>query len=236
MHSHYSFDSANNPKNILKKALKNQLKAISITDHGSMRGSLKLSKLARKEGDKINIVKGVEFISNFGDIIGLFIQEMIRSHDVFEIIDQIKEQGGLVVLPHPYVAHKSQLIEKIAKKSDIIEIWNSRSTLQANIKAYQLALELKKPFIASSDAHLLRDIGRSYTRIKPFSDQDELFELLKQNEHKSYHFGYTSKFSKDSSLLIKIIKENPKLIPRKLIGLSLYYLIAILKREERVVL
>jgi len=37
-----------------------------------------------------------------GDIIGLFIEKEIKARSAMEVVREIKEQGGLVMLPHPY--------------------------------------------------------------------------------------------------------------------------------------
>lgn len=45
---------------------------------------------------------GSEISTERGEVIGLFLSEEIISRNFLEVIDLIKEQGGIVVLPHPF--------------------------------------------------------------------------------------------------------------------------------------
>ena len=45
---------------------------------------------------------GSEISIKRGEVIGLFISEEIISKNFLEVIDGIKDQSGLVVLPHPF--------------------------------------------------------------------------------------------------------------------------------------
>ena len=232
-HTKFSFDSITSPENLIKAAIRKELRAIAVTDHGTIRGSNSTIEYVQKHKIKILVVKGVEFFTTLGDIIGLFIEEMIRSHDIFDVIDKIKEQDGLALFPHPYVSHNPLYIEEIAKKCHIIEVWNSRATFEENRKAYRLAKSLNKPMLGNSDAHLARDVGRGQTLLEDFSTIDELRSLLlkRNNDIRGY---YTPKISFDFSKFVQILKLRKTLIPRKTIGFTLYNIKALLQRENNV--
>ena len=55
IHSYYSYDSLNDPKEILSVALKKKIKAISITDHNTLVGSKLLMTYDRKFSNIIKI-------------------------------------------------------------------------------------------------------------------------------------------------------------------------------------
>jgi len=78
-----------------------------------------------------------------------------------EVIDEIRDQGGLSILPHPFRRKKfppSDQIERI----DFIESVNSRTSREKNDAAFHLAAELKRPIIAGSDSHFSWEIGNAW--------------------------------------------------------------------------
>ena len=100
IHTKYSFDSLLEPKTIIKLALKRGLSAIAITDHNTVRGSI----VTRRKASSINdlmIIPGIEVKTNMGEIVGLFVQNEIKTRNFDEVIEDIHSQDGLVVLPHP---------------------------------------------------------------------------------------------------------------------------------------
>ncbi|MDI6839583.1 MAG: PHP domain-containing protein [bacterium] len=152
IHTSYSFDANIPPARIVGHIQKLGLDFAAITDHGTIKGALEANKIG-----KVNIIVGAEYYTDEGDIIGLFLKNEVISKSSKKVIQEIKNQGGLVVLPHPYREHKldNELIEAV----DIIEVYNSRCTNGENRMAMALAKEYNKPVIVGSDAHFLREIG-----------------------------------------------------------------------------
>ena len=163
IHSSYSHDSLMKPGRILKQAKKIGLTGIAITDHDTIRGSLEARKLETEIG--VTVIPGVEILTDSGDLIGLLINEEIRSRRWDEVIDEIKEQGGVAVLPHPYREHQN--VSELARTVDLIEVWNARSTAEQNEKALQLAGRLRKPGMYGSDAHTYAEIGNVSALVNP---------------------------------------------------------------------
>ncbi|HQE50405.1 MAG TPA: PHP domain-containing protein, partial [Fervidobacterium sp.] len=149
IHSKYSFDSLLSPRTILKVAKKKGLTGIAVTDHNTIRGGLEVRKI-NKDRD-FTVIVGSEIQTDIGDIIGLCVNEEIKSRISIEVIEEIKDQGGYVVLPHPFRGHK--LNQYIIELSDAVEVFNGRSTAEENFKALELAKRYNKPFTAGSDAH-----------------------------------------------------------------------------------
>ena len=144
VHSKYSFDCLTAPEKLVDLAVKNKIDILCITDHDTIKGSQHAQKYAQKRyGDALKIVIGAEYKTDCGDIIGLNLTKEISLTNVREVIRAIKQQGGLVLLPHPFVSHKE--IEALAQQSDMIEIFNARSSPAANQAAFDLAKRLGKP-------------------------------------------------------------------------------------------
>src|SRR5580658_33632 len=74
-----------------------KLDYIAITDHNSIDFALNL----RTEFER-KIIVGEEILTSEGEIIGLFLSELVPPNlSPIETIELIKRQGGLVYVPHP---------------------------------------------------------------------------------------------------------------------------------------
>ncbi|MBC7334202.1 MAG: PHP domain-containing protein, partial [Actinobacteria bacterium] len=133
IHTKYSFDSLMHPKKLLKICKQLGADAVYITDHNTIRGSLEAKKYEEDLG--IEVIPGIEIKTQYGDIIGVDLTEEILTRDFEEVLDEIKSQGGISVLPHPYRGHKK--VEYLASKVDLIEVWNGHATPKENQKALE---------------------------------------------------------------------------------------------------
>jgi len=218
IHSKYSFDSILEPKKIIKIAKERDLCGVAITDHNTIKGGLEAKKI-NKDKDFLVIV-GSEISTEIGDISGLFLNEEIKSRDSMEVIEEIKEQGGLVVLPHPYKGHK--LSEKIAKKVDVIEVFNARTNEDNNKRAAELAKKYNKSVVAGSDAHFASEIGLANIYMNTTSFKNIKSSLL---SNKVEITGNQSPYYLEHmSQIIKSIKNKElKRIPPQVIRLIYSY-------------
>ncbi|NQE46638.1 Error-prone DNA polymerase [ANME-1 cluster archaeon GoMg2] len=178
MHSKYSFDSILEPKKIIKVAKKKGLDGVAITDHNTIKGSLEAKKI--NNNPNFLVITGSEINTEIGDITGLFLNEEIKSRSSMEVIDKIHEQGGIVVLPHPYRGHEVDELRKILDRIELIEVFNARNNELQNRKADELATSYEMHTIAGSDAHFSSEIGLGRTIIKTECDiKDVRVKMLK---------------------------------------------------------
>ena len=154
LHSKFSYDSLLSPKRIVHIAEKRRLDGIAITDHNTIKGALEASKL----NNSMYVIIGSEIETEIGDIIGLFLNEEITSKHFDEVVDEIKSQDGLVVLPHPYKKNRD-IQNELLRKVDLIETLNGRLSPELNHKAQTLAKNSGIPIIGGSDAHISASIG-----------------------------------------------------------------------------
>lgn len=159
IHSRHSFDSMLKPRTILARARAMHADLLIVTDHESKRGSDDVAKLAK--GNPRFVLQAGEYKTDKGDLIGLFLREEINSRDSDEVVREIHGQGGLVVLPHPFKAHK--LDDKLLSQVDLIEVNNSRCSESQNNSAATLAENLGKPVMGGCDAHCAAEIGAVVT-------------------------------------------------------------------------
>ena len=157
VHSKYSYDSFLSPERLIKIAKKKGLGGIAVTDHDTIKGGLAASKI-----DKDFVIVGAEMKTEYGDVVGLFLNEEIRSNKFMEVVEGIREQGGMVVLAHPF-RKNSTFPTDLLKYVDFVEGFNARSPKDLNGKAKELAKSFGMPTTAGSDAHLGFEIGRGRT-------------------------------------------------------------------------
>ena len=170
MHTRFSPDSLMEPEELVARCLATGLSCIAVTDHNTIEGALEVQHLA-----PFRVIIGEEIKSRGGEIIGLFLQEAIpRGITSLETVQRIKEQGGLVSIPHPFDHFRRSVIERQALHEvlpyvDIVEAFNARNTFQrANRKALELALEHDILTSAVSDSHTPVEVGRTYVEIPDF--------------------------------------------------------------------
>ncbi len=161
-HSKYSSDGFLDLEKMVKAALKKGLSGIAITDHNTIKGGLKAKKY---ETNEFRVIVGSEITTERGEVIGLFLSEDIRSKTFIDIVDDIRAQNGVVVIPHPFDGVRSTAVhpdENDIKFIDHLEVFNSRCILQKyNDKAAKFASAHGLKTIAGSDSHFLNELGKA---------------------------------------------------------------------------
>ncbi len=157
-HSQYSYDSILSIKDIVKFAVNNDINFLILTDHDTTEGSIALKNYIDKNNLGIEVLIAAEYYTEYGDIIALDIQDETRDLQFDNFIKEVKKQGGLLLLPHPYKGHKN--IDYIARNVDMIEVFNSRTDDAKNKKAQELAAKYKKNAYMASDAHNYRSLKK----------------------------------------------------------------------------
>jgi predicted metal-dependent phosphoesterase TrpH len=139
-----------------------------------------------------------------GEVIGLFIQERIpRGMTMAETIAEIRRQGGLVYVPHPFdrlhsvpdYEHLLGIVEEI----DILEVFNPRVALTAfNEEAERFARKYRIVPGAGSDSHVAQGLGSVRLRIHEFDGPQEFLEAMRDaditRKHKNLVYVQALKF------------------------------------------
>lgn len=157
-HSKYSFDSMVSTRSYLNAARRHKLDFIILTDHDTIEGSAALRKAAAREMPHLQVPLAAEYLTEYGDVIAVFLQSEIKTPTLAELIGEARAQGAILLFPHPYVSHKE--IPRLAEACDLIEVFNSRAPARQNQKAAELAASINKQTYAGSDAHLATSLGR----------------------------------------------------------------------------
>lgn len=182
VHTNYSRCAILKPAEIEPLALKRGLDAVAITDHNTIDGALEVKNHAKK----IKVIIGEEIKTTKGEIIGYFLNEQIPPFlSPEETIKEIKRQGGLVSVPHPFDRLRSsrleaETLEKILPDIDMIEVFNARDILTGEDSGLmEKACQLGITHVAASDAHLSVEVGRSYITMEDFESSADFLENIK---------------------------------------------------------
>ena len=177
LHSHTSasFDSLASPRAVVRAAASRGLTHLAVTDHDRIDGALEAREMATREAPPLTVLVGQEIRTRQGDLIGVFLERPIRSGlDAFEAIEDVRAQGGLVGIPHPFDRFRSSLLgtgevdklEELAPLVDWVETHNARIMVgNGNQRAAEWAVEHELPGVAVSDAHSVLEIGVAYAAL-----------------------------------------------------------------------
>lgn len=183
LHSSASFDCQVPPELVAERCRRVGLSPIFLTDHETIEGALSL-----RDGGRRAVI-GQEVLTTEGELIGLFLRQRISTGlTPEEAVARIKEQGGLVMIEHPYDRRRRALtevaIDQLRDRIDIVEVVNGRALPEHNRKAAELRGILGVPAGAGSDAHTVAEIGSVYLEMEDFEDaQDFLTKLTSATIH-----------------------------------------------------
>lgn len=216
IHSKYSFDSLLDTKKIIKKAVEKNLNGIAITDHNTILGG---KEAARENRSPLVVIVGAEIRTEVGDIIGLFLNEEIRSRNSLEMLDEVKSQSGIIVFPHPFKGHKLKTEEanELFKKIDCVELMNSRAPITTG--QHLFLNSLGKSFVAGSDAHFPFEISLCQTIIKSdTTDPDQIKKLILSKNKTLFCSRYAPAYLQEFSQFVRHVKlrRYSSLLPQSL--------------------
>ena len=175
-HSEYSPDSRTPLAEQAKAIRAAGLDVVCATDHNTIEGALRLREMA----DGFRVIVGEEVSSRDGEIIGLFLEKLIpRDLSGEETIARIRDQGGIISIPHPFSRNRMyhfrrDALDRLWPQVDCIEIFNAREAFSAdNRRAATYANERDIPGAVGSDSHRASEIGRAWIEVDEFSGPDD---------------------------------------------------------------
>ncbi|TML84903.1 MAG: PHP domain-containing protein [Actinobacteria bacterium] len=187
MHTSRSHDCAVEVDDLLDRAEAEGLGAIAVTDHNVFGGAQEAAELAR--GRALTVISGEEIKTDRqGEVIGLFLEREIPPRLSFtDTIAAIKEQGGLVYLPHPFdrlhAIPDPATLHRHLGEIDVFEVYNARLLFEAyNDEALRFARKYNLTMGAGSDAHVLQGVGTGAVRMRRFDGPEDFLISLRSAE------------------------------------------------------
>ncbi|HEY1074472.1 MAG TPA: PHP domain-containing protein [Patescibacteria group bacterium] len=182
-HSLHSPDSSLPLQSIIDTCREYNINCVALTDHNEIAGAIELQKMATD----IKVIIGEEVTSKEGHIIGLFLKEKISAGmPIHDTIRAIRDQGGVVLLPHPFDRIRPgsvglKVLTQVAFEIDFLEIFNARCLLSSdNKKAAAFATEHRlRPYVGS-DAHFASEYTNAICDMPNFDTPEGFVKSLSQ--------------------------------------------------------
>ena len=205
-HTRFSQDSLLGKYAYLFMLKLRKINVIAVTDHNTIKGAVYLKPFLKKHN--IDVIVGEEIFTTEGEIIGLFLKDEIPYGMTPEkTVTAIKNQGGIVYIPHPYdeKRYKTVLKEKailnLKDKIDLMEIHNGRNiSPRYSAKQTEIADKYTITPIVGSDAHTIAELGRNYVVMQEFSNSDDFLQKIKSAQF------FTKKSIKVSHHITKAVR------------------------------
>jgi len=184
LHTSWSHDCQIPVADLLDQAEAQGLGAIAVTDHNVFGGALEAIELAR--GRDLVVIPGEEVkTADQGEVIGLFLsQEIPRGLSFGETVAAIRDQGGVVYLPHPFdrlhAIPEPVTLHRHLAQVDVLEVYNARLLFEAyNDEALRFARKYDLAMGAGSDAHVLQGVGTGAVRMRAFEGPEDFLVSLR---------------------------------------------------------
>jgi predicted metal-dependent phosphoesterase TrpH len=193
MHTMWSGDATTTPDELREAVVESRIDVLCITDHNAINGAVKLA-----DDLGCRVIVGEEIRSGPGEIIGLFLTERVPlGLKAPEAVARIKDQVGLVYIPHPFdpmrhCLHEDALYDLARSGSiDAVEVLNAKVSLSSlNQRAADFAEEFDLAAGAGSDAHEPSAVGAAFVEMPDFDDGDpqSFLASLRQGRVVGHHY------------------------------------------------
>ena len=193
LHSMWSGDATTTPDELAAAVAETGIDVLCLTDHNTVNGALELAESGHLG---CRVVVGEELRTSTGEIIGLFLTERLPfGLPPAEAVSRIRDQGGLVYIPHPFdpVRHclNEDALYGLARDGgiDAVEVFNAKTSLQSlNRRAAAFAEEFDLPAGAGSDAHEPSAIGAAFAEMPDFVDAPSFLAALRAGSVVGHHY------------------------------------------------
>ncbi|TAK35209.1 MAG: PHP domain-containing protein [Chloroflexota bacterium] len=179
-HTRRSPDSVTTPEQLIASCVQRGINCLAVTDHNKVQGAFEVQRQA-----PFIIIVGEEIKTRDGEIIGLFLKEEIpRGLSAGRTIEAIREQGGVVYVPHSMdpvrrTRLKPAVLREVVSMVDVLEVCNARSFNPLAVgKARHFAMRHGLLMGAGSDAHTPGEIGTTHVVMPEFNGPDEFLQSL----------------------------------------------------------
>ena len=192
-HSHtmWSGDSTTTVDEFSEYVAASGIDVICVTDHSAIDGALRLQQKL-----DCRVIVGEEMRTHAGELIGLFLTERVpQGLPPVETAKRIRDQGGLVYVPHPFDELRSNLRTDVldelvaAGLVDGIEVMNAKTSLRSlNKRASDYAAAHDLAIGAGSDAHVPEALGAAYLEMPDFDTPEQFLAGMRQGRVAGHHF------------------------------------------------
>ena len=184
-HSHtmWSGDSTTTPDELIETVGQSGIDVLCITDHNAIKGAQEL-----QDQLPCRVIVGEELKTHAGELIGLFLTDRVpQGIPPAEAARRIRDQGGIVYIPHPFDPLRNNLREDVLDELvaeglvDGLEVLNGKTSLASlNRRAAAYAAEHDLAPGAGSDAHVAEAVGSVYHEMPDFETPQEFLAAMRR--------------------------------------------------------
>ncbi|MBI4854208.1 MAG: PHP domain-containing protein [Acidobacteria bacterium] len=190
IHTIGSEDSLIAAEDLIEQALRIGLDGICVTEHNLFQASEIVEEFAF--GTPLKVFRAVEIDTDLGHLLVYGLdqkqwQEVENKPKIHtqQLIDYVRDCGGVCVPAHPFRFQSSSIGEKLETLIGIFAIdgYNGKSDIEENRLAWEYAKRFNLKLIGGSDAHIIGDIGKCVTEFPKYIEtMSELVEQLKSGQ------------------------------------------------------
>ncbi len=183
VHTDYSYDSDISLDTLAQFAESHGFGCVAVTDHDTIDGARRLRGLT-----DVKVIVGEEVTTRDGHLIGLFLRERVRSGmSALDTAKAVRDQGGLVLLPHPFVravgCGLGDVAWRIADLVDAVEVHNAQNLNgAADRRASRLADQVGLVKFVGADSHASYSIAPCYQLMADFNGPSDFLNSLQAAE------------------------------------------------------
>ena len=186
----WSGDSTTTEDELVEAVTASGIDVLCITDHHAIDGARGWRGVL-----PCRVIVGEEIRSTQGEIIGLFLDERVPfGLTPQETATRIRDQGGLVYIPHPFDPMRRNLVEPALEALvadglvDAIEARNAKTSLESlNRRAADFAAAHDLAAGAGSDAHVPEAIGSAFVEMPDFDGPAGFLTALRDGKVVGHH-------------------------------------------------
>jgi predicted metal-dependent phosphoesterase TrpH len=188
VHSKDSGDNDADPEETVLRAIERGLHGIAFTEHYYYAASEHAEVLKEKYGNRILVLRGVEFSTSEGHclVFGLDTDKLSMKYSpAKDVVRIVRESGGVAIPSHPYRSVNS-LGDQVKSIGDLraLEGYNGCNMHAFNVKAIEAAKMLNIPFTGGSDAHASQDVGSCFTEFDDLVTYENFVDLLTAGKYR----------------------------------------------------
>ena len=176
---------------VLDRCAEEGFEVVALTCHGKVIIQEEYQRYAQQKG--ILLLPGIEALVEGKDVLLINVGPDAEGIVTFEDLRAYKQQHPdmLVIAAHPYLLFWRSLRGKIIQYADLFDAfefhWFYSPYVDFNRKTVQLAFQMKKPLVGTSDVHTLEHMFTTYSSIDVSDKSIPAVLAAIRSGHVQYH-------------------------------------------------
>ena len=169
-------------RKLIDRARAKGFEVLAITNHESITHSDELHDYAKERG--ILLLPGMEATIEGRHVLIINPVEAPGAIGTFADVKRCKDHGSLIIAPHPYCPSSRSLqshLDQYIEAFDTIEFshfYNRK--IDFNPRALEKAKQYGLPLVGTSDAHMLWQLGTTYSLVQAEKDAEAVISAVKR--------------------------------------------------------